>query len=275
MKTIIAAYCDQAAANNAIAFLHDQGIEDIRLLDSRTAGPLSQIRKLDIPDDRAQIYAELLRRGAIVVAANTDRDARMLAEELDRRGSLDLDVARDRWRKAGWDSFDPDAMPFDAEACARERSDLLRESGLETGETARSAAARTPEQRDLEVIEENVVIGKREVPLGGVRVRTFVVERPVRKDVELREERVDVTREPVSEPVPASPLGATLSEEEFEITARGEEVVVGKEARVVERVHVGKTEGTRTERVEETERRRDVEVEPIETGEAPPEPPRR
>ena len=39
--------------------------------------------------------------------------------------------------------------------------------------------------------------------------------------------------------------------------------MIGKEARVVERVHIGKEAETRTETVQGTERRRDVEVEPL------------
>ena len=88
--------------------------------------------------------------------------------------------------------------------------------------------------------------------------------RPVQEDVTLREERIDVRRERVDEPISPEAMDSTLTEDEFVVTAKGEEAVVGKEARVVERVHVGKTADTRTERIEETERRRDVEVEEIE-----------
>jgi hypothetical protein len=51
--------------------------------------------------------------------------------------------------------------------------------------------------------------------------------------------------------------------DELEITARGEEAVVGREACIVERVHVGNVVGTRTETIDETERRRSVKVENI------------
>jgi stress response protein YsnF len=118
--------------------------------------------------------------------------------------------------------------------------------------------------RNLDVIEEDVSIGKRDVDRGGVRVRTFVSEHPVEEQVELREERIDVQREPVNEPISPSAADAALTEEEFVVTAQGEEAVVGKEARVVERVHIGKEAEARTETVRDTERRRDVEVEPLE-----------
>jgi hypothetical protein len=258
MKTIIAAFCDQAAADSAIAYLQQRGVTDLQQLGTpSTTGTnyLTGLSAFNLPDDKAQLYAEVARRGAIVIAAHTDHDAREMARDLDKMGSLDLDAAAKRWRKAGWDGYDINALPYDANACATERSELLRESAVGVDGVP---------ARDLDVIEEKVNIGKREVDRGGVRVRTFVQERPVRENVKLTEERVDVRRERVDEPIAPGALDATMKEDEFVVTARGEEAVVGKEARVVERVHVGKTADTRTEKIEETERRRDVEVKPIE-----------
>src|SRR5688500_17118153 len=120
MKTIIAAFCDQAAANDAIAFLRNRGVTDIELLGARESGAniMSRLHEFNVPDERAQLYAEVMRRGAPVVAAHTDGDANQLARELDQKGSIDLDAAADRWRKSGWSGYDMNALPFDAEACA-------------------------------------------------------------------------------------------------------------------------------------------------------------
>jgi stress response protein YsnF len=226
-----------------------------------------------VPDERAQLYAEAMRRGAPIVVAHTDHDAKKLAHELDQKGSLDLDAAGDRWRKSGWSSYDPNAAPFDENLCAGERAALTRESGFATEGQVASDRDLT-EGRDLEVIEEHVRVGKREVAREHLRVRTFIAERPVKEQVELREEHIQVEREAVDQPISSSALDSALTEDEFEVTARGEEAVVGKEARVVERVHVGKTTETHTETIEATERRRDVEVEPIDEpktrGDRPP-----
>lgn len=259
MNTIIAAFCDQAAANDAIALLRSRGVTDAEMLGYSDSGNImDRLHDFNVPDDRAQLYAEAMRRGAPIVVAHTDHDAKKLAHELDERGSLDLDAASDRWRKSGWSSYDPNAAPFDDNLCAGERAELTRESGFVTEEQ------RGTEGRDLDVIEEQVRIGKREVPREHLRVRTFIAERPVKEQVQLREEHIQVQREAVDQPISSSALESALTEDEFEVTARGEEAVVGKEARVVERVHVGKTAETHTETVEATERRRDVEVEPVE-----------
>lgn len=226
MQTIIAAFPDDIIADQAIMFLNEQGVRDAQRLsyEPNDTDTLGRFTRLDVPAERAQLYADAMRSGAAVVIAHTDKDARRLATELDRMGSMDLDAASNQWL--------PDEN------------------------------VRAPDQ-DLEVIEEDVQVGKRQVERGGVRVRTFVTEHPVEENIELTNERIDVQRERVDEPVNPATLEAALTEEEFVVTAKGEEVVIGKEARVVERVHVGKESETRTENVQETERRRDVEVEAI------------
>src|SRR5690606_29926932 len=260
----------------------DRGVTDIELLDGTKGSEIFQkLRDFNVPEDRAQLYAEVNRRGAPIICAHTERDANEIAEELDQRGSLDLEAAAERWRKEGWNGYDMNALPFDAAACATERAHLTRESGLATeGELGREESfeaeakeqplAAETEGRDLEVVEERVVVGKREVPREELRVRTFIAERPVRQQVQLTEEHIQVQREPANEPVSPGAVESALTEDEFVVTAHGEEAVVGKEARVVERVHVGKTAETHAETIEATERGRDVEVESIKEEEPRP-----
>ena len=264
MNTIIAAFCDSATAQQALQYIHSRGVTDAELL-THGGGTTDRLRDFHIPDDKAGLYAEVMRRGAPVLVAHSDNDdAREIASELDRMGSLDLDAASSRWRQAGWNGYDESSLPYDAAACAGEQQQLRQES---MPEAARPDVAAT-DTRDIDVIEEKVNIGTRAVERGAVRVRTYVVERPVHESVELHEERIDVTREPVNERVSPAAMDSTLRDEEFVLTAQGEEAVVGKEARVVERVHVGKVAETRRETIDETERRQEVEVEPIGTAHA-------
>ena len=53
----------------------------------------------------------------------------------------------------------------------------------------------------IDVVEEELVVGKREVNRGGVRVRSYVREVPVHEQVRLREEHVEIERRPVDRPV--------------------------------------------------------------------------
>ena len=113
----------------------------------------------------------------------------------------------------------------------------------------------------IPVVEEDLLVGKREVDRGGVRVYSHVVEEPVSTDVNLRDEVIVVERRPVDRAAAAADF--TPGERSFEVRASGEEAVVGKAARVVEEVLVGKTSTERTEAVSDTVRHTEVDVEEI------------
>ncbi len=112
------------------------------------------------------------------------------------------------------------------------------------------------------VVEEELVVGKREVERGGVRVFRRTVEEPVTESVNLHEEHVVFERRPVDRAVTDADMrnaGQTL-----ELTETEEIPVVSKTARVVEEVRVGKVESDRTETVHDTVRHTEVDVEPVE-----------
>ena len=115
----------------------------------------------------------------------------------------------------------------------------------------------------IPVVEEELQVGKREVERGGVRVESRVEERPVEERVELREERVNVERRPVDRPV--ADAEHLFKEGTIEVTEKSEEAVVSKQARVVEEVVVNKEVGERTETVQDTVRRTDVDVQEVGT----------
>ncbi len=108
------------------------------------------------------------------------------------------------------------------------------------------------------MMEEQLRVGKRETGRGNVRVRSYVVERPVEEQVRLREERVTVERRPVDRPV--EPGEAAFQERTIEVTETREEPVVDKTARVTGEVVVGKDVKERTETVGDTVRKTEVEV---------------
>ena len=127
--------------------------------------------------------------------------------------------------------------------------------------------ARNVEEQEvvLPVVEEQLHIGKREVETGGVRVSQRVEERPVEQQVTLRDERVAVERVPVDQPIDTATLSEEGLDEAFrpvtvEVHEYDEAPVVEREARVVEEVVIGKDVEQRTETVQDTIRRTDVEV---------------
>jgi uncharacterized protein (TIGR02271 family) len=103
-------------------------------------------------------------------------------------------------------------------------------------------------------------VGKRSVESGTVRVRSYIVERPVEENVELTSERLEVERRPVNRPVSAADTHDAFREQSIEVTETKEEPVISKEARVVEEVVLSKNAQKRQEQVRETARRSEVAV---------------
>ena len=192
-------------------------------------GLIGGLTRLGVPEEDAHYYAEGVRRGGILVtvAADDDREVEQAVDILKRHGAVDVEERASEWRKQGWQGR------FDEKAEAA------------TGE------------RTLPVTEEELVVGKRDVERGGVRIYSHVVEQPVSQSVDLEEEHVDVQRRPVDRPA----SGDAFREQSFEVRERAEEPVVDKRARVVEEVTVGKTRGKKTRTVQDTVRKTDVRVE--------------
>jgi uncharacterized protein (TIGR02271 family) len=188
---------------------------------------------LGIPKEEAETYAEAVRRGGHLVIVNAaGEDAAKAADILDRHDPIDIQERAEYWRQSGWQGYQPEAGPY-------------------TGPHIR--------EEKIPVVEEQLKVGKRDVERGGVRIRSYVTERPVEADVALREERVHVQRQPVDRPATAADLAA--GERVIEATETVEEPVIAKEQRVVEEVAIGKEAHERTQRVSDTVRRTEVEVE--------------
>lgn len=128
--------------------------------------------------------------------------------------------------------------------------------------TSANLTGTTGNETRLQVIEEELHVGKREVERGGIRVVQRVTSRPVQESVTLREEHITIERHPVNQPATAADIGA-FKEGSFEVRETSEEAVVAKDARVVEEVVVSKDVEQRTETISDTVRRTDVDVQEI------------
>ncbi len=115
----------------------------------------------------------------------------------------------------------------------------------------------------IPVVQEELLVGKREVERGGVRVYSHVVSEAVSENVSLHDERVVMDRHAVNRPATEADF---VDAGPIEIRAMGEEAVVGKTGRVVEEVVVGKTGADHTETVRDSVRHTEVDVEPVTTG---------
>lgn len=121
------------------------------------------------------------------------------------------------------------------------------------------------EEQRIPILQEEILIGRRNVDQGGVRVQSRIVEEPVHEDVVLREERLTVARRPVTGGMQGQ-KPVTFEEHTIAMTQHAEEPVVTKQARVVEEVIVRKDVNERVERIDDTVRHTEVDVQDDRTG---------
>jgi uncharacterized protein (TIGR02271 family) len=137
---------------------------------------------------------------------------------------------------------------------------LNRHSPVEVHAAEGGTQRRDGQTTVVPVVKEDIQVGKRQVLRGGVRVYSRVVEEPVEESVRLREERARVERRPVNRAATEADL-AGGQEQVMEVQEFAEEPVLGKQARVVEEVRLGKDVSERTETVRDTVRHTEVNVE--------------
>lgn len=246
------------------------------------------IKRLFSGDDDQEYatYYEGVRQGQtlLTVRAMDDAEAGRAAAILERHDPIDMDAQESQWRETGWTGASAGGMsqasasgagtpvpgiaqpsagrPMTTSASTTTASTpMTKPQPPMTGQREPAMAGRGEER--IPVVEEQVAIGKRATQLGRVRVHSRVVETPVQEDVRLREERVSINRTKVDRPVSGEDA---FRERAVEMTAKGEEAVVGKSARVTEEVVVRKEAGERVEQVRDTVRRTEVSVDDDRTG---------
>lgn len=159
----------------------------------------------------------------------------------------------------------PDATAEEVQAimhCHGARS--LESLEAELKEDRPPAQGREDGRDTVPVIEEQVSIGKRKVLRGSTRLTTTMVERPIEETVRLREEKVEVDRQPVERLLSPEEAEEAFQQKTIEMTATGEEAEVRKEARVVEEISLHRTTQDHEKKVGTTVRRTDVKVEKVE-----------
>ena len=112
----------------------------------------------------------------------------------------------------------------------------------------------------IQLVEEEVAVGKRAVVGDTIRVSTKVVTDTVSEDITLQNEDVVVDVNAVNEVVPTAEAEALFQEQTIEATAINEEPVVAKRAVVTEEISLGKTVDTDIETVTETVRKTVAEI---------------
>ncbi|MBA2668416.1 MAG: YsnF/AvaK domain-containing protein [Trueperaceae bacterium] len=199
-----------------------------------------------VPDHEAEDYVLGVRNGGKLVTLEADDDRAAEAIDIMQRHERGTATARGGM---------PAGAPSTGAATADDARTGTADMKQDTGRT------RQGEEETIEVVEEELDVSKRQVEHGGVHVRTYVTEKPVEKQVQVREENVSVDRRPVDRAVSEAEAQGAFKERSIDMTETSEEVVVDKQARVVEEVVLRKDARERTETVSDTVRRTDVEIE--------------
>jgi uncharacterized protein (TIGR02271 family) len=185
-----------------------------------------------------------------IITVHVDSVERALeaAEILDRHGAIDVDARETANNRQNYNQQNYN------------QQNLVNTPGA-TG-TAATNALNNQTETAIPVIEEQLQVGKQVVQRGGARLKSRIVEKPVEANLRLREEHIVVNRRPVNREVTDADL-SSFREGELVITEHAEVPVIGKQARVVEEIVIGKNVTERVETIQDTVRRTDVEVEEI------------
>jgi uncharacterized protein (TIGR02271 family) len=204
----------------------------------------------DESHENADIYDDSMTYGNSVVTVRgiSDADYDSVAALLERHDPVDVD---DSMRRDGGGET------------------VTTESYGATPVVPKPVAGADADEAALSLSEERLAVGKRVVNRGSMRIRRYVVEMPAEEDVLLRDEKVRVERRPVTgtSAVPDS----AFTDKVIEMTASGEEAVVGKTAHVVEEISLRKEAVDRTETIRDTVRKEEVEIEQAPTEEPVPD----
>ena len=257
------------------------------------------VKNLFAPDEEALAFRHAMGRGHAMVVVHPAQTAnqKQIITVLEETGPIDFDAKFEEWRQAGYDyshagqsslrSETPTGaatgtsettmgvvMPADAAGAMMAAAipvgaipvaampvvaDDAQPQRVEADTVTRAAVP--PITGDtINVMQERLRVGKREVAQGSVRVRSYVVERPIEEQVRLHEERINVRRTAVDRPATDAdqPL---FQDRTIEARAMSEEAVINKEVRIVEEIAIEKQSSDRTETVRDTVRETKVELE--------------
>jgi len=218
-------------------------------------GVIGALKDAGVPDEDAQFYGDTVKQGGAIVTVHAQPgDEDRISAILDRHDAIDMD---------GRNSIGDVGTPA-AGFTANRMADTLPASTPRATTGRQTTGLGDRDEQTLPVVQEELLVGKRSVERGGVRVYNRVTNEAVSEQVNLREEHVHVERRPVDRAATAADL--ELRDQTIEVREMAEEPVVSKRARVVEEIVIGKDATERTQQVSDTVRHTEVEVEQLGGG---------
>jgi uncharacterized protein (TIGR02271 family) len=287
MKTVIGLFERKEEAMRAFAALVAEGYAraDLDILTNDDQDDVPKLARMHswVPEPDVNIYLAGVRDGGTIVTANVGDTA--VARAASILGSFDMvNIAKRASQLAAKavpataaagighiaDTKAATAAAATAAAAAAKQAtaaagatSLPKQTPAAAAAPPREMALTDPIRNDnvLEVIEEDLTVGKQQVERGRMRICNVVTEREVAKNVTLKDETIRVQRRPVNRSVTVDQ--DIFKPRSFEMVEMDEIAQVKKTARVVEEVAIGKDVVDKIETIKETLRRQDVQVEEI------------
>lgn len=255
------------------------------------------VKSLFAPAEEALGFRHALGRGHAMVIVHPDQTSNreQIIHVLEETGPLDFDAKLEEWRQSGYGyshagqdnlrtetptgaatgtsetamgavtaagaagAMTTDAMPVMSAGATTQHTGADTAATL-TAPTGTPASGAPMAGDTIKVLQERLRIGKREVAQGTVRVRSYVVERPIEEQVRLHEERINVRRTVVDR-LATDADEPLFQDRTIEARAMSEEAVINKEIHIVEEIGIEKQSSDRTETVRDTVRETKVELE--------------
>lgn len=211
----------------------------------------------DVDKEEADVYTKAMDKGGVVLTIRTEEEK--LARAMTILHSHDsVDVPSRMQSSVGNGTTAPGINPTAGKQFAGETNDRPAEP-LRTSLTGDESEADI-----LRLAEEQVEVGKRLVSEGSTRVRRYTVTDTVSEDISLHEQHADIFRRSVNEPALAGEVD--WSEKTVEVAETHEQPVINKTTHVKEEVVVRTDGSDRTETINDTVRRQEVDIDHARSG---------
>ena len=250
-RIVTAVYATRQEAEAAKAALKSASIhpDNVRIIDAaneKSSGRYNQGRYdrlsgTSIPDDELHTYHDALDRGETLVQARV-RDSEVSEAVRILEGGNHAETA--------YGGIDLD-----------EREKGYTDEHRFGTRSAYGRADRDADGNTIDVVEERMNVGKREVDKGSVKVRSYVAEREVAEDVTLRDEEVEVHSKKIGRTLSPQEADELFHGKTIEVHEKGEEAIVQKDAVLKEQVEVDKIATEKKQHVVDTIRETKVDVE--------------
>jgi stress response protein YsnF len=249
-QCVVAVYPSRTGAEQACAELQKAGVPSDHMRLSKGDGASGETARgyqpsfwdwlfgTDVPEDDRRLYQSRIAQGHTALSVYMDGSPSIAPSTveniLDRCGATDLHVE-------GQSASGSLATP----------SQPLSGSRQATGQPMARAGEK---ERVIPLPEEELKVGKQATEQVH-RIKTYVVEKPVQKDVNLHDERVTIEKRRATTQTAGQPM-----EREYEVREHHEEPVVQKQTKAGEELVVRREANDRTEHIQDTVRQTRADV---------------